>query len=105
MSRDTRCPHLLFHDVLGPEMVGALLDYVAARQGDFISAPVQYRQSGQQWIDRTVRDCFCLVEADVGIFKAPLRAFLDRIAARALQRLGLLEHKVEPREFEISAYS
>jgi len=96
-----RCPHVLFRDFLGPETVAALLDYVAARERDFTPSKVRNRQSGPR-IDRAVRDCYDL--AGVGPFKATLRACIGRIAAQTVQRLGLFEPAVEPREFEIAAY-
>jgi Rps23 Pro-64 3,4-dihydroxylase Tpa1-like proline 4-hydroxylase len=75
---------------------------VASRERDFIPAVVRNQQASQKTIDRTVRDCYCLT--DLGAFKAPLRAFLDRIAAQALQQLSLLEPAVQPSEFEIRGY-
>src|SRR5579863_1300002 len=97
-----RCPHLAYRNVLGAETVAALLNYVTARERDFTPAAVRNRQSGQKRIDRAVRDCHCL--ADLGAFNVLIRTCLDRGAAQALQRLGLFESAVEPREFEISAY-
>jgi SM-20-related protein len=97
-----RCPHLLFHDVLGTETVTALLDYVAARQCDFTPAKVCRRQSDQRRFDLATRDCYRL--KDLGVFMAPLRARIDQIAPQALQQLALFEPAVEPKEFVISAY-
>jgi hypothetical protein len=95
-----RCPHLLFHNVLGTETVSALLDYVTARERDFEPAVVWRRQSGR--IDRAVRDCYYLW--DLGKFEASFRGLLDGIVAHALHQLGLFEPAVEASEFEICAF-
>ena len=97
-----RCPHLLYHNVMGTETVAALLDYALARERDFIPGVVRNRQSRRQRVDRSVRDCYRLT--DLGKFRAPVRALLDRIAVQALRQLELFEPSVEPSEFEMCAY-
>ena len=97
-----RCPHLLFRNVLGTATVAALLDYAFARERDFVPGVVRNRQSGHQRIDRAVRDCYRL--PDLGEFRAPIRALLDRVAVHALRELELFEPAVEPSEFEMCAY-
>jgi SM-20-related protein len=97
-----RCPHVLYRNVLGPASVAALLDYVVLHQGRFRPAPVRNRGIVQEGVDRTRRDGLLL--GDLGPLRAPIEAFVRRIARDALARLGLTEPVVEPREFEISSY-
>jgi hypothetical protein len=97
-----RCPHLIFHKVLGTERVAALLDYVAERQADFKASPVRNRKSGERFVDKNFRDCVSLL--DLGAFAAPMRAFADAVTPQALDAFNLVEPQVELREFTIMAY-
>lgn len=97
-----RCPHLLYHNIMGTETVAALLDYARARERDFMPGVVRNRQSGQQRVDRAVRDCYRLT--NLGEFRTPFCALLDRITVQALRELQLFEPAVEASEFEMCAY-
>ncbi len=97
-----RCPHLIFHDVLGAERVAAMLDYVAAREADFWSATVRNRKSGERVLDRHFRNCLSLKELDV--FEAPIRAFASAVTPQALDAFHMVEPNVELREFGFLAY-
>jgi SM-20-related protein len=97
-----RCPHLIFHDVLGAERVAALLDYVAERHADFKASPVRNRKSGDRFVDKNFRDCVSLL--DLGAFEAPMRAFANAVTPQALDAFNLVEPHVELREFTMMAY-
>lgn len=97
-----RCPHQVFRDVLGPELVAALLYYVTERKHDFKPATIVSTDCRRKRIDRGRRDSYRLT--DLGPFKAPLCSRLERACAEALHRLGLFEPDLEAREFEINAY-
>jgi hypothetical protein len=102
-TRDAaRCPHVVYRDVLGPAAVAGLLDYVVLHRDQFRPAPVRIRGTEQEAVDHGRRDGLLL--GDLGPFRAPIEAFVRRIAPDALARLGLTEPAVEPREFEISSY-
>ena len=102
-TRDAaRCPHVLYRDVLGAATVAGLLDYVVLNRGRFRPAPVRSRGIAREAVDQARRDGLLL--GDLGPFRAPIEAFVRRIAPDALARLGLTEPAVEPREFEISSY-
>jgi SM-20-related protein len=102
VSAHSRCPHLLFRDVLGEQTVGGLLNYVAAREGDFKPAAIRDRDSGENRINNEIRDSVYL--NDLGPFADPIRRFITSIAAPALEALNLVEPAVEPKELEIGAY-
>jgi SM-20-related protein len=99
---DARCPHLVFRDVLGTKTVAGLLDFVAARKGDFRPAVVRNRDSGERRVDYGLRDCLYLM--DLGAFEAPLKAFVGDIAAATLASLQPNEALSAPGDFEIAAY-
>ena len=101
-AADPRCPHLLFHDVLGADMVAGLLEHVAAREADFRPAVVRSRRTGEQSVKSGRRDC--LTSNDLGPFRSPIESFIRRIAPAALTELRLNEPRHEPREFSICAY-
>jgi len=101
-SADARCPHLLYRDVLGPELVAQFVDYVIAREADFTSATVGNGETASKRVDAALRDCHRL--ADLGPFKAPLQARLERIGEESVRRLDLSEQHIEAREFEIDVY-
>ena len=101
-AADPRCPHLLFHDVLGAHMVAGLLEHVAAREADFGPAVVRNRRTGERSVQVSQRDC--LTSSDLGPFRAPIETFIRRIAPSALAELRLNEPRHEPREFSICAY-
>lgn len=102
MAADARCPHRVFHDVLGAATAGALLEYAVSREADFQAGRAYDRRSGDEQIDRARRDCVLL--DDVGPFRAPLERFVRSIVAPVLGELRLNEPGGEPKEFEISAY-
>jgi hypothetical protein len=99
---DARCPHRVFHDVLGAATAAALLEYAVSREADFQAGRAYDRRSGQEQIDRARRDCVLL--DDVGAFRASMERFVRSIIAPTLGELRLNESGGEPREFEISAY-
>jgi SM-20-related protein len=97
-----RCPHIVFHDVLGAQKVASLLRHVQAHEQDFVPAPSRQRGVAGQRIDEAQRKCLLL--GALGEFRAPFQAFVRSIAPQALARLGLIEPHVEPKEFQISAH-
>jgi SM-20-related protein len=99
---DARCPHVVFRNVLGAATVAGLLDFVAARQADFIPRVLRNRETGQLRVDYDILDCVYLM--DLGPFEASIKTFVRNIAAQALAQLHLNEPDVEPKEFEFSAY-
>jgi hypothetical protein len=104
-SRETanqRCPHVVFRGVLGARNVTALLDYVAARERDFMPAKVRDRGVSGAKLDYGRRECLLL--GHLGELKAPIETFVRQVAPYAVAQLGLIEPNVEPREFEISAH-
>jgi SM-20-related protein len=98
----SRCPHVVYHDVLGAAAVATLLDHVAARQKDFRPAPMRMRGSGGDAVDLERRDCLLL--RDLGPVRTQFETVMRGIAPNALAQLGLIEPAVEAREFEISAH-
>jgi hypothetical protein len=97
-----RCPNLVFHNVLGASTVQELLEYVGSRQQHFAPAPIGIWGTSELKVDPSQRDC--LNTADLGPFKAPIEAFVRRMATPALAELGIAEPAVEPREFSISSH-
>jgi SM-20-related protein len=101
-SVDPRCPFLIYREVLGPDYVAGLLDYVVRRQTDFQTGLMHNRETGELIADPVQRDAVYLT--DLGAFLGPFKSFVSTIAASALTALHLNEPKVEPREFVITAY-
>jgi SM-20-related protein len=101
-ATNLQCPHIVFHDVLGANAVAGLLDYVAARQFDFKPAVVRNRESGLRRVDYGLRSSVSI--ADLGLFAAPFRAFVDKITAHALDQFRIAEPALEPKDFEINAF-
>jgi SM-20-related protein len=99
---DARCPHVIFHDVLGAGCVAALLDHVYAKRDEFKPAVVRDRRSGERSVNRDVRNCLRL--AEFAAFEGKINAFVRSIASQALDALRLAESSAEPREFELTAY-
>jgi SM-20-related protein len=97
-----RCPHLIFHNVLGAERVAALLDYVAERQADFWASPVRNRKSGERFVNKDLRDCVSY--RDLGAFEAPMRTFAEAVTPQALDAFNLVEPQVELQEFTMMSY-
>jgi hypothetical protein len=97
-----RCPHIVFHDVLGAQKVASLLRYVQAQEQDFVPAPSRLRGVAGLRIDEAQRKCLLL--GALGEFRAPFEALVRSIAPQALARLGLIEAHVEPQEFQVSAH-
>jgi SM-20-related protein len=102
VSADLRCPHVIFRNVMGVEYVEALLSYVADRHDNFRPAPMHNRKTGHSFVDPEIRDC--LIFNGLGAFKNPIESFIVAISSQALEALHLIEPKVEPNEFEITAY-
>lgn len=99
---DARCPYLVFHSVLGPEYAAALLNYVVDRQADFRHGAMHNRQTGENFTDPNIR--LSLYLTDLGVFGGPIKAYVAAMAAPALDALGMTEPRVEPKQFEITAY-
>lgn len=99
---DPRCPFVVYRDVLGPDYVADLLDYVAARQSDFQAGLMHDRETGEVVADPVLRDAVYLT--DLGAFADSIKSFVGAIAAPALRALHLSVPDVEPREFVITAY-
>lgn len=99
---DPRCPFLTYRNVFGADYVTGLLDHVMARQGNFRTGVMYNREAGEVVTDPRQRDSVYL--AELGPFLAPIKSFVDSIAAPALSDLHLNEPKIEPREFVITAY-
>jgi hypothetical protein len=97
-----RCPHLVWHNVLGAETVAALLDYVIPREKDFRPGVLRNRESGEIRVDYSLRNAVCLpVPAP---FAAQVESFVRGVAPHALAALRLGEAAVAPRELEFAAY-
>jgi SM-20-related protein len=99
---DARCPYLKYRDVLGPGYVARLLDYVIARQCDFQLGAMHNRLTRERFMDSSLRHSLYL--KDLGEFAGPMKAFVAAVAAPAVQALNLVEPRVKPKEFEITAY-
>ena len=97
-----RCPHLIFHNVLGAERVAALLDYVAERQADFRASPVRNRKSGERFVDTKYR--VCVSTRELGGYEAPMQAFAEAVTPQALAAFNLVEPQVELQEFTMMSY-
>jgi SM-20-related protein len=96
------CPHLVVRDALGPGMTADLLQYVAARQADFVASVVRSRETGERRVDYGVRNCVSL--PDLGPFRAPFEAFVRGTIPAARAQLAASETALEPKDFEIVAY-
>jgi SM-20-related protein len=101
-SADARCPHLVFRNVLGADIVAQLLQHVARCEADFKPAIIRSRRSGERRVDPGQRDCLFL--SDLGPFKPMINSFIRGSIPKMLAELQLGEVAVEPREFEICAY-
>jgi SM-20-related protein len=99
---DVSCPYLIYRDVLGPNYVAGVLKHVVDRQDDFQLGSMHNRQTGERFMDPKLRVSLYL--KDLGPFAGPIRAFVAAIASQALEALHVIEPKVEPKEFEITAY-
>jgi Rps23 Pro-64 3,4-dihydroxylase Tpa1-like proline 4-hydroxylase len=78
------------------------LDYVVAREADFVPGKVYNRLTGEGKVDPGRRDCMFL--GDLGPFQTAVRSSVCNLAATALTELRINEAAVEPKEFDISAY-
>jgi SM-20-related protein len=101
-SLEKRCPYGAVHEVFGRSIVSMLLDYVAARQAAFKPTLVRSRRTGELRSDPSLRLSFSM--KDLGPFRPQMESVMRAIAPIALVRLGLIEAKVEPREFEFARY-
>lgn len=99
---DARCPYLKYREVLGANYVAGLLNYVVDRQRDFQLGAMHDRLTRERFTDLTVRHSLYL--RDLGEFAGPIKAVVAGIADRAVRALNLSERRVEPQEFEITAY-
>jgi SM-20-related protein len=97
-----RCPHLVFRNVLGADIVAQLLQHATQHEADFKPAVIRSRQSGERRVDPGQRDCLFL--SDLGPFKPMINSFIRGSIPKMLAELQLGEAAVEPREFEICAY-
>jgi len=101
-SAQARCPHLVFRNVLGTDIVAELLQHVARHEADFKAAVIRSRRSGERRVDPRQRDCLFL--GDLGPFKPMIDSFIRGAIPKMLAELQLGEAAAEPREFEICAY-
>ncbi|MBS0248502.1 MAG: 2OG-Fe(II) oxygenase [Proteobacteria bacterium] len=104
-SRDavaTRCPHVIFRDVLGAKAVAGLLAHVAATEADFKPREVLDRETGHRSIDVNRRRS--VWNRDLGGFAAPIAAKVRKIIAPTFDRLQLSDVVPEPKGLEINAY-
>jgi SM-20-related protein len=101
-SPEKRCPYGAVRDVFGTSIVLMLLDYVAERRAAFKPTLVRSRLSGERRADSSLRLSFSM--KDLGPFRPQIESVMREIAPIALARLGLIEPKVEPREFEFARY-
>jgi SM-20-related protein len=99
---DARCPYLQYRGVLGADYVAGLLNYVVDRQHDFQLGAMHDRQTRERFMDLTIRHSLYL--KDLGAFAGPIKAFVAGVAGPAVGALNLSERRVEPQEFEITAY-
>jgi SM-20-related protein len=99
---DLRCPYLVYRNVMGQDYVTGLLKHVVERQGDFVAGIMHNRQTGEIFMDTSVRRSFYL--RDFGPFRGPIKAFVNAIVGPALKALHVIEPQVKPKEFEITAY-
>jgi SM-20-related protein len=99
---ESRCPHLVYRDVLGMPAVTALLEYVVDRRADFRAGKALDRRSGRAELDVGRRDCALL--ADLGPFRAKIEGAVRGLIGPALAELRLNEPGGEPASFEISSY-
>lgn len=101
-SQEKRCPYGAVRNVFGSSTVSALLDYVDERQAAFKPALVRSRRTGERGVNPSLRVSLSLT--DLGPFRPQIESAMRAIAPIALARLGLIEPKVEPREFEFARY-
>jgi SM-20-related protein len=101
-SQEKRCPYGTMRDVFGRSTVSALLDYVAGRQAAFRPGLVHSRQTGERRMTPSLRDSLFMM--DLGPFRPRIESVMREIAPVALAHFGLIEPKVEPREFEFACY-
>jgi len=101
-SSEKRCPYGTVRNVFGMPTVSALLAYVGERQAAFKPALVRSRRTGERGVNPSVRVSLSLT--DLGPFRSQIESAMRAIAPVALARLGLIEPKVEPREFEYARY-
>src|ERR1700687_1271100 len=93
-----RCPYAVFHNVLGRADRGGIAGSCDG-QGSRIRAGHSPRPGiSEARIDYRRRDCLLLRELDEE-FKAPVETFVRRVPPEILERLGVIEPSVEPREF------
>jgi Rps23 Pro-64 3,4-dihydroxylase Tpa1-like proline 4-hydroxylase len=101
-SREKRCPCGTIRDAFGRSTVSGLLDYVREREAAFMPAMVRSRRTGERRINLSMRDSLFL--KDLGPFRLQIENVVRVIAPVALAHFGLIEPKVEPREFELACY-
>jgi SM-20-related protein len=101
-SPEKRCPYGAVRDVFGASTVSALLDYVDERQAAFKPGLVRSRRTGERGVNPSLRESLSMT--NIGPFRPQVESVMCAIAPIALARLGLIEPKVEPREFEFARY-
>ncbi len=99
---DARCPYLKYRNILGASYVAGLLSHAVERQNVFQLGVMHNRQTLELLVDSSLRHAFYL--KDLGEFADPIHAFVAAAAGPAVQALNLTEPRVEPKEFEITAY-
>ena len=99
---EERCPYGAVRGVFGASTVSALLDYVGQRQAAFEPGLVRSRRGGGRRVDPSLRHSLSMT--DLGPFRPRIESVMRAIAPIALARLGLIEPKVEPQEFEFARY-
>jgi SM-20-related protein len=101
-STDQHCPHGTIRHLLGQSTAAAMLEYVAEHEAAFRPGSVRSRGSDQIRVDPGVLRSRILV--GLGPFQSRVETVMRAIAPIAVQRLGLIEPAVAPREFEFASY-
>jgi SM-20-related protein len=101
-SNNQHCPHGTIRHLLGQPTAAAMLDYVAQQESAFRSGLVRSRGSDERRVDPAVLRSRVLL--GLGPFQTDFETVMRAIAPLAVQRLGLIEPAVAPREFEFASY-
>lgn len=102
LADSAQIPHRIFRNVLGPDKVAALLDYVTTQRGQFAPARIYNRLTHEAGVEADSRTCWRLT--DLGPFADPIRTFVDGRSAAVAKDMGLYETRLDAREIEICAY-
>jgi SM-20-related protein len=101
-SANQHCPHGTIRHLLGQSTASAMLKYVAERETAFKPGSVRSRGSDAIRVDPEVLRSRVLL--GLGPFQTRVETVMRAIAPIAVQRLGLIEPAVAPREFEFASY-